>query len=333
MHRGAHFSSICGFSRHDKHYHNHIQPRRRILQSTNANSFGSESQEFSTTYIYDSTGPLLKKTTKHSASPASEIKYNYDDKGRITSITGDPLGNSTFEYDENGRRTRFGSAPSESVIPAGTTDMFPLPEYEDSYLPIPTSGHVKISFNEQDQPVEWRISDANGNLTNRLIRTYDENGRVAEIRYTIENFLFSLPAEAQQEFLAEPDAAEQLMQGLTALLGEQHNFTRTTFNYDDAGRLIEKHHHTGYSMETITKIAYNDHFDKLEEHEFTTGDPNPPRDAQSGAASSRPPFPNQESATRYSYKYDDFGNWTEQRISTPSSANDVRVTRRTIVYY
>ena len=211
--------------------------------------------------------------------------------------------------------------------------MFPLPEYEDSYLPIPAGGHVKISFNEQDQPVEWRVSDANGNLTNRLIRTHDENGRVAEIRYTIENFLLSLPTEAQQEFLAQPGAAEQLMKGLTALLGEQRNFTRTTFSYDAAGRLIEKNDHTGYSMKTTTTIAYNEHSDKLEEHITTIGDLNPHRDTQPGEVSSRPPFPNQESGTRYSYKYDNFGNWTEQKISSATSANDVRVTRRTIVYY
>jgi hypothetical protein len=33
------------------------------------------------------------------------------------------------------------------------------------------------------------------------------------------------------------------------------------------------------------------------------------------------------------YKYDSFGNWTEQAISSPTSPNDVTVTRRTIVYY
>ena len=308
-------------------------PDGRILQSTSAKSFGPESQESSTTYAYDSTGRLLKKTTKSAASPTSEIKYNYDDKGRIISITGDPLGNSTFEYDDNGRKTRIVSSPSKPLVPEGTQYTFPMPETEDPYLPIPTGGHVKISLNDQDQPAEWQISDASGNLLNRLIRTYDENGRLTELRYTIENFLFSLPAEALQEFLAEPDAAEQLMQGLTELLGEQRNFTRTTFNYDDAGRVIEKHHHTGYSLETTTKITYNDHFDTLEEHEFTTGDLNPPRDTQPGEVSSRPPFPNQESDTRYSYNYDNFGNWTEQKISSATSANDVRVTRRTIVYY
>jgi YD repeat-containing protein len=305
----------------------------RILQSTNANSFGPESQESSTTYAYDSTSRLLKKTTKSSASPDVEIKYNYDEEGRIISITGDPLGTSTFEYDDSGRRTRRGSAPSESVIPAGTAYMFPVPEYEDSYLLIPASGHVTISFNEQDQPVEWRISDANGNLLNRLIRAYDESGRVAGIRYTIENPLFSLPAEAQQEFLAEPGAAEQLMQGLTALLGEQRNFTRTTFSYDAAGRVIEKYQYAGYSMKTTTTIAYNEHSDKLEEHITTIGDPNPPRDTQSGEVSSHTPFPRQVSDVRYSYKYDNFDNWTEQTTTSSASPNYVSVIRRTIVYY
>jgi hypothetical protein len=59
-------------------------------------------------------------------------------------------------------------------------------------------------------------------------------------------------------------------------------------------------------METTTKITYNDHSDKLEEHESTTGDLNPPRHVQSGDTSSPTPFPNQD--TRYSYKYDNFGN-------------------------
>ncbi len=37
--------------------------------------------------------------------------------------------------------------------------MFSMPETEDPYLPIPTGGHVKLSYNEQDQPVEWQVSD------------------------------------------------------------------------------------------------------------------------------------------------------------------------------
>ena len=311
---------------------NKYSPEGRILQSATGNSVES-AQEFSTTYTYDSTGRLLKKTTTNLSSPATESKYNYDEKGRIISITGDPLGISTFEYDDKGRKIRIMSPPSEPVIPPDTAYMLPMPEDQDAHLPIPAGGHTKILFNEQDQPVEWQVSDANGNLVNRLIRTYDSNGQVAEIRYTMENLLFSLPAEAQQQIMAEPGAAEELAQHLTKLLGEQRNFMRTTYMYDADGRLTQKHTHMGPSMETIANITYNDHSDKLEEHEITTGDPNPPKDAQSAEASSGAPPISQKSEARYSYKYDTFGNWTEQAISSATSPNDVTVTRRTIMYY
>jgi len=309
-------------------------PEGRILQSITSNSLESGPPEFSTTYTYDSAGRLLKKTITSPGSPASESKYNYDEKGQIISITGDPIRTSTFEYDDKGRRSRIVSPGSESevLLPASTAYEFPVPEDEDPYLPIPAGGHAKVLFNENDQPVEWQVSDANGNLTNKLIRTYDQSGRVAEVRYTIENILLTLPAETQQQFSAEPGAAEELAMQLTQFLGEQRNFTRTTYRYDANGRLTEKHTHMGPSMETIANITYNDHDDKLEEHTTTIGGPNPSSDAPSGEVSSGAPL-TEKSQVRYSYKYDSFGNWTEQAISSSTSANDVSVTRRTIVYY
>jgi YD repeat-containing protein len=217
---------------------------------------------------------------------------------------------------------------AELLLPASTAYDVPVPEDEDPYLPIPAGGHAKIFFNEQDQPVEWQVSDANGNLTNRLIRTYNESGRLAEVRYTMENILFTLSAEAQQEFMAQPGAAEELAKQLTEFLGEQRNFTRTTYSYDADGRLTEKHTCIGPSMQSIAKITYNDHSDKSEEHTIMIGEPNPSRDAQSSEISSGAPPTSQKSEARYSYKYDTFGNWTEQRISSATSANDVTVTRR-----
>jgi YD repeat-containing protein len=311
---------------------NKYSPEGKLLQTSIGNSVES-AQESSMTYTYDSAGRLLKKTTTNSGSPVSESNYHYDQKGRIISITGDPLGTSTFEYDDNGRKTRITSPPSRPLVPEGTQSIFLMPEDEDSYLPIPTGGHVKLSCNEQDQPVEWQVFDANGNLVNRLIRTYDEHGRLTELRYTIESLQYLLPAEVQQELMAEPGAVEEMLPQLTKLLGEQRNFTRRTYTYDIDGRLIEQHHYVGHSMEETTKIVYNDHSDKLEERQFTTGDPNPPRDSQSGETSQAPPFPSQESQVRYSYKYDTFGNWTEQAVSSSTGPNDATVTRRALIYY
>jgi YD repeat-containing protein len=308
-------------------------PEGRILQSTTYNSVESGPPEFSTTYTYDSAGLLIKKTVTNPSSPASEAKYNYDEKARIISIT-DPLRTSTFEYDDKGRRSRAVSPGSESevLLPASAAYEFPVPEDEDPYLPIPAGGQARISYNEQDHPLEWKISDANGNLVNRLIRTYDEHGRVSESRYTIENILLAFPSETQQQFLAESGVAEELARQFTKLLGEQHDFTRTTYKYDAEGRLTEKHAHLGPSMEIVSKIAYNDHSDKTEEETMTIGDPNPSNDGQPSEVSSGARA-SQESKMRYSYKYDGFGNWTEQRTSSAASADDANVIRRTLIYY
>jgi YD repeat-containing protein len=311
-------------------------PQGRILQSTTSNSVEAGPPEFSTTYTYDSTGLLLKQTITSPGSPAVESKYNYDDKRRVVSITGNPEQTSTFEYDDQGHKTRILSPGSAiaSALPASVAYEFPAPEDEDPYLPIPARGRTKILFNEQNQPVEWQVSDANGNLVNRLIRTYDENGRLAELRYTMENVLLTFPVETQEELLADdPAAAEELSRQFTQLLGEQRNLTRTTYRYDADGRLIEKHNHMGPSVEIISKTAYNEHFDKSEELTVTIGDSITLADQQSGEPSSSTPPPSQKSVTRYSYKYDNFGNWTEQRTASASSANDATVIRRTLIYY
>jgi YD repeat-containing protein len=145
------------------------------------------------------------------------------------------------------------------------------------YLVVVVSGgQAKTLFNQNDEPIEWQIIDANGNVLNKLIRTYDENGRVTELRYTMENVLLSLPAEAREEISAQPGAAEELAKQFAAFFGEQRNFMRTTYKYDANGRLTEKHTYMGPSMETVTKIAYNDHSDKSEEQTITIGDPNDP---------------------------------------------------------
>jgi hypothetical protein len=84
----------------------------------------------------------------------------------------------------------------------------------------------------------------------------------------------------------------------------------------------------GPSVETIAKITYNDHSDKSDEHSTTISPPDPSQVVQPGA-----PFSAQKVENRYSYKYDKFGNWTEQATSAAASPNDVTVIRRTIIYY
>jgi YD repeat-containing protein len=305
----------------------------RILHMVSGNSAGL-SQEFSFTHMYDSAGLLQKTTITNPGSPTIESTYNYDSNHRLISITGNPTQNSTFQYDDQGRKTHLLTPQvrldSPLLVPTATS--IGVLQDEDPYLPVPPGGQVKTLFNQNDQPVEWQILDANGNLLNKLIRTYDENRRLAELRYTMENILLSMPDKARDDLLAQAGSAEEITKQFAAFLGEQRNFMRTTYQYDAYGRLIEKHTYLGPSMETTTKLTYNDHSDKSEEQTIFTGDPNNPGNEPSSESPSSAPLPSQDSVTRYSYKYDSFGNWTEQAISLPSPTPPT-VSHRTITYY
>jgi YD repeat-containing protein len=212
--------------------------------------------------------------------------------------------------------------------------MFPLPERADPFLPIPAGGQVKTFFNDTDQPVEWQVVDASGNLLNRLIRSYDAKGRVTEVSYPLENSPMSLPEEDRQQFLAEPGTEEEFAKQLVKLLGAKKEFVRTTYAYDAKGRLAERRCCIGRSMEMVTTTTYNDHSDKLEESSTTFGDPNQPRNEGTGEfPATGPVTTSRQSQMRYSYKYDSYGNWTEQSASPTPSPEQVTVVRRTIKYF
>jgi YD repeat-containing protein len=310
----------------------------KLLQTSMANSFGKDEQEFSTTYTYDSAGRLLK-TTPTGSSAATDTNYTYDEKGRLLGISSGPGETSVFSYDDRGVRTRImKSNASSALISSGTAYAFSVMEVEDPFLPIPPGGQVKTLFDDLARPAEWQVFNANANLTNRLIRSYDAQGRVLETSYTMENFALNLPPDFQQQLLAEPGAAEEMAKKLTKLLGSKREFTRMSYRYDEEGRLVEKRHKVGSTfMEMVTKTAYNEHSDKSEERTTTFGDPNPQNggpDAPTAVASGTP---SQDVLVRYSYEYDDVGNWTEQTISTQSAPGEPflvsTVTRRTITYY
>jgi YD repeat-containing protein len=282
----------------------------------------------------------LLKTTSTGSSPVTDTNYTYDEKGRLLGISTGPEETTVFSYDDRGGiRTRITkSNASDALISSGTAYSFSAMEVEDPLLPMPAGGQVITLFDELERPAEWQVFNANGNLTNRLIRSYDAQGRVLETSYTMENFALNLPPDFQQQLLAEPGAAEEMAKELTKLFGSKREFTRMTYRYDTKGRLVEKRHKVGSTfMEMVTKTAYNEHSDKSEERTTTFGDPNPQNggpDAPTAAASGTP---SQDFLASYSYVYDDVGNWTEQTISAQSTLGGPfvvsSVTRRTITYY
>jgi len=206
-------------------------------------------------------------------------------------------------------------------------------------MPAPLGGLVKTLFNERDQPTESQIYEASGHLMSRVVRRYDAKGRVSESNYVVENMEFILPAEAREQAMAEPGASEEMNKQLIQLLGAQRALARYSYIYDEAeGRVTEKHHSVGAHRETITKIIYNDHDDKMQERTTTIRDLNPMNAEGREIAPTAAAFVSpKESEVRYDYQYDSFGNWIERTMSGRSSPSEPLTTwtvhHRTITYY
>ena len=68
-----------------------------------------------------------KKPRQILVRPCPNQIINYDQKGRIISITGDPLGTSTFEYDDKGHKTliRVRRRPNRCHSRSSTAYLFP----------------------------------------------------------------------------------------------------------------------------------------------------------------------------------------------------------------
>jgi YD repeat-containing protein len=312
--------------------------RRLHFSSTLTN--GSKSLA---SYIYDSKGHLQKTTSSEPSGPVIETNYTntYDEQGRLIGITGDGEQSLAFQYDDQGRKTRI--VTSELKPSPSGTDPRPAMaisiENGDLSWPPPVGGHVKTLFNERDQPTETQVYAANGHLTSRLVRRYDATGREAESNFVIENIVESIvPAEHLEQLMAEPGAMEEMKKQLMQFRMLQ-GATRYSCIYDAEGRVAEKHVCFGAYPEMITKVAYNDHGDKIEEHTTTLGDWNPMDSAEgdeSSSTESDSPWP-QGSESRYRYQYDSYGNWTEQTISYGSGTNGLfiisAVRHQTITYY
>jgi YD repeat-containing protein len=202
---------------------------------------------------------------------------------------------------------------------------------EDLYYPTPLGGIVKTLYDENDRPTELQVYVAGGKLAERLVRAYDSAGRPMETKVVLEDISAIFPADTAKELLNQPGAAEELQRQLLELLGPQREFGKVTYTYDSEGRVTEKHNNFGPG-EIVTKSVYNHQGDPIEERTTTSGNP-----LDAANASAAPDAMGAESGLVYVYKYDGYGNWTEQAMQSKSHPDgvlqDAGICRRTITYY
>jgi YD repeat-containing protein len=332
--------AVKGFPERLFSYTTEYDPDGKILSVSNLNSDGST---WLVAYTYDAQGRLLKTSSGRPGGPTEETIYTYDEKGRLAEIKGNGRSNESmrFEYDDQGRKTRIVTSNAKPTARGAEAaqGMSVSLDRGDLYYPAPAGGTVKTLYDERDQATESQVYDADGQLTTRLVRTYDTEGRLTETKMVMENVEFMLTAEMREQMSAESGAMQELKQQFAQLGGGPQGMFRSSYTYDAEGRVTEKRDHVGASQETVTKISYNEHGDKMEEHSRTSGDPNAPEGipGNEGALNAPAAGVPEETEVSFIYQYDSFGNWTEQTVLVRSHPHETFTqsssSHRTITYY
>jgi len=182
---------------------------------TAATYFRGSSGEWVTRYSYGNAGQLLRTTIQNEAGKQErETVYQYDDRGRLRSITDstDPNNPIVFRYDPDGKRSKIAIAqPIEYPQGLGAVSRSMEASFEDAgnEAPLFEGGSAVTLYDEHDRPTEIQARNANGEIMSRTLRVYDAQGRVVEERQTMDDPLKMIPSAEQKKMLASGDVSAQ----------------------------------------------------------------------------------------------------------------------------
>ena len=275
---------------------------------------------WATRYEYAATGQLLRTASGVEGKAVTETHYSYDQQGRLQSVTtdGKPETPVSFRYDERGaKKTKIEVSCAEDYRPNTATGGSPF-EATDHAPNLPGGGSATTIYDEHDRPTEVRVRDAKGELVSRALRTYDAEGYVTDEKQFLDNLVSMFAPDVRAKMLDEsglsPDQLQQELRAqLTKLMGGEAGTYSVSYGYDSSGRLI----HTSrriFNQEDEIESTYNEHGDVASEITRSTrsaGEKKP------GIASSLASY----SEVKYSYEYDQQGNWTAKTTSCRSSSD------------
>lgn len=280
--------------------------------------------------VYDSSGNFLKHEWGNIGEPTIESAYTYDNQGRLLKVTNSakPDNPVTFQYDERGRKTKLQVSGPEDYRPNTAHAGSPF-EVADSPPNLDGGGSATTLYDDQDRPTEIHVRDAQGELVSRVVRTYDKDGRVSEEQLIWEQPEKSFPVSVRADVLKAGVSMEQFRRQMMEMVCGHSGPSSIASTYDTQGRLTQIRRRI-FNDEQITEITYNEHDDKAVE--ITRRGSFPGQDGQA----QRPGLPSY-SEVRYTYQYDDRGNWTKETVSYRSSPGEAFTSsagrRRQLTYW
>jgi YD repeat-containing protein len=275
------------------------------------------------TYYYDEAGRLREIKWRNSDGTQGGLEVKYDQHGQPIQT-----GTNVIYSSENGRKvkTEVFDAPTPGVSRA-----FAIEEGASrASWAIGNAALASTFYDGMGRPAEVVFYDEEHVQISKLLRTYDERGRVtSEEHQTISPRAFAGQQGTQGEGM--PQGVAELF----ARIFSKESPMLITFQYDDQDRVIEQTQHMGLFGYEKTVSFYNDHGDLTKQRSYSTHQGDIPVDEE-GNIVSPPPVPERlQSETDFSYEYDERGNWTRKKISTlhyPESRWET-VEERSITYY
>ena len=323
--RGPVRSVLQGSTRWDYDRDGRLVSCRWLVQPTSEASAAVE------TWTYDNSGRLLNNTVRHADGSSKERRYSYDGLGRLLKIAEDNGDQTSFEYPKQAgkteirimaRRAEHPNAATAIGIDAAFADV--EGDFELSYSRSGNANRLQTIYDEHDDPTETKAF-SDDHLLKRIVRTYDDQHRITEVRVILDDPLSVFPGIAEemvtQSGVPAREIREQLRNAIAPIMGESSKL----HSYDSDGRLTKTVLRSGLMGETTRMYSYNDHGDVVEEYTCFTSPPIPVgvpfQLDEAGKAvpekspsewPQQPAFP-ESSVVRYDYAYDSRGNWTEKR--------------------
>jgi hypothetical protein len=279
--------------------------KRRV--SEHRNSDGSVSRSI---FSYDDAGLLIESRFENSEGLASRGICSYDDRGRLIRSLGyapDGSVNGTVEnaYAADGSYTRvihFPHLEGEVVFNFGEDDF-------DYSFGAPAT----TAFGGHGRESEILLKGADGNLIRRLVRTRDESGRLVKD----ELFLGDQPLNPE-----------------IPLFGAGASLMTSEYAYDERGRRVEVVRRMFGLSEERETFRYDDRGNRTE---TTTEHQHREANLVEGNMEYGEAKVDRQQQTRFAYRFDARGNWTErvksQRYGENPDFTPCAIERREISYY
>jgi hypothetical protein len=191
-------------------------------------------------------------------------------------------------------------------------------------------------YDEHDQPIEAQVRDEGGQLTMRIVRTYDKDGHILGDKLTPEE----MQAQVPEELASQLNEAQK--KAMTGFIASAFYTGESNYKYDADGRVIEKRLSRGVMGDTLTKITYNDQGDISEEVTWETKPADLGGEFKMDDAGNLFPVStsntteNTQTETHYTYEYDARDNWTKKTTSVRSGKSELTtsvVVERTLTYH